>query len=89
MLSEITKTFFELNPDFCIEKQKSFESKEKDSFFEYIAYEFYASGIDYETEINEYIERAEKKLKERSQANLDTLKKIKGQLIFKVKRMNE
>jgi len=89
MLSGIIKTFFELKPDFCIEKLKSIESKEKDSFLEYIAYEFYASGFDYETNINEYIERAEKKLKDRSQSNLDTLKEIKGQLIVKAKRMNE
>ena len=89
MISGIIKTFFELNPDFCIEKLKSFESKEKDSFIEYIAYEFYASGIDYDTEINEYVERAEKRLIDRSQANLDTLKEIKGQLKAKTKRMNE
>ncbi|MBN1970761.1 MAG: hypothetical protein JW870_15445 [Candidatus Delongbacteria bacterium] len=89
MLCGITKTFFELNPDFCIEKLKSFESKEKNSFLEYIAYEFYASGIDYAAEISEYIERAEKKLRNRSHSNLDTLKEIKGQLIVKAKRMNE
>jgi len=89
MLGGIIKTFFELNPDFCIKKLNDFESKEKDSFIENIAFEFYASGINYEPEINEYIERAEKKLENKSQSKLDTLKEIKSQLIIKVKRMNE
>ncbi|MFC3811140.1 hypothetical protein [Lacihabitans lacunae] len=89
MICGIIKTFFELNPDFCIEKLKSFELKEKDSFLEYIAYEFYASGIDYETDINEYIERAEMKLIDKSLSNLETLEEVKGQLIIKAKQMNE
>jgi hypothetical protein len=89
MLCGITKTFFELNPDFCLEKLKSFESNEKDSFIENIAYELYASGIDYETDINDYIERTGKRLKDKSQFNFDTLKEIESQLINKAKIMNK
>jgi hypothetical protein len=89
MIGGITKSFFELNPDFCLEKFKSFEPKEKDSFIENIAYEFYASGIDYENDINEYIEKAEKKLENKNHSNLESLIEIKKQLIYKSKKMNE
>ncbi len=92
-LSEIigsyAKTFFELNPDFCFEKLDNIKPTEKDLFIENIAFEFYASGLDIESDINEYITSIERNLENKSQSNLDSLKSIKGQLILKTKEINE
>lgn len=92
-LSEIvcgfTKAFFSVYPDYCITQLNGFDAKEKNLFLENLAYEFYASGVDYEADINEYFREAESQIKTRNKSNSEALNEIKRQLILKAKRMNE
>lgn len=89
IVSGFTKAFFTLYPDYCIMQLNEFEAKEKDAFLENLAYEFYASGIDYKEDIDEYFRETELVLKSKSASNLKALKEIKSQLINKARRMNE
>jgi hypothetical protein len=88
MICGIIKTFFELNPDLCIEKYNEFDSTEKKDFIDYIAFEFYASGTEFETDICNYIERTEKRIKIKSSENSSILEEIRNQLIDRANEMN-
>ncbi len=92
-LSEILggyiKTFFELYPDFCINQYSTFNKNEKNILIDNIAYEFYASGSEYQTDIDAYFKRAFEKLKINSYDSEAILNEIKSKVTNKVAELDE
>ncbi|MFC0878858.1 hypothetical protein ACE01N_19840 [Saccharicrinis sp. FJH2] len=89
VLGGYIKTFFELNPDFCLSQYMDFDNIEKNIMIDNIAFEFYASGIDYENDIDSYFQRTTKRLQSNSKEYKNTLSEIKTKVSDKVAEIND
>jgi len=89
ILGGYVKSLFEYSPDFCLDQYKLMDSVEKKDFVEQLAVEFYASGLDYKKDINEYFESVNKRLSNRTESNLKLLDHFKLQITKLAKDMNE
>lgn len=90
-LSEVvgsyTKSYMQLFPQEALNYYKTFDEKEKNLFIDNLAYEFYASGSDYEQDIQNYISEIEKICKECITDNI--MLDIKKQITAKAAAMNQ
>ncbi len=90
-LSEVvgsyTKSYMQLFPQEALNYYKTFDEKEKNLFIDNLAYEFYASGSDYEQDIQNYFSEIEKICQE---CLSDTIMlDIKKQITAKAAAMNQ
>ena len=69
--------FIKFNPDFFLEQYSNFELDEKNKFIGNIAYEFYFSEPDHNTEIDKYFGEVNSRIKLKTEANLKQLETIK------------
>lgn len=89
VLGGYIKTFFELYPDFCISQYATFDTTEQNILIDNIAYEFYASGIDYQTDIDSYFNQINENLKLNSSNSKQTLIEIKSRVTNRVATISD
>ena len=89
VLGGYIKTFFELNPDFCISQFTALDTTEQNILIDNIAYEFYASGIDYQTDIDAYFNKTNENLKITSSKSKQTLIEIKSKVTNRVAEISD
>ncbi|MBL7889283.1 MAG: hypothetical protein JNL24_07000 [Bacteroidia bacterium] len=90
-LSEVvgsyTKSYMQLFPQEALNYYKTFDDKEKNLFIDNLAYEFYASGSDYEQDIQNYFSEIENICKDCLSDNI--MLDIKKQITAKAAAMNQ
>lgn len=86
-ISGYIKDYFFSHPKEFLENYETLNSKEKASTLESIAFEFYASGTDYQKDLDEYFGSTKTRCKRCTEADMSILENIRSILEAKVRQM--
>lgn len=86
-ISGYIKDYFSSYPKEFLDNYKTLDNQEKTSTQESIVFEFYASGTDYQKDLDEYFGSIKTRCKGCSEADLGILKDMRSTLETKVRQM--
>lgn len=83
------KTYFSSNPKEFLEHYKILDNNEKSATLESVAFEFYASGLDYKEDLNEYFDSILSQCAECTASDKIILQEIRSSLEIQIGKMVE